>query len=286
MAAEYGVPFPDDLFAFHEFMRAEPKRCKQLGLAADGPLALLANEDRPPRDDRFFNDPPEFFTVLRGPIDGLHWGYWFDHPGELPRWSSPTTPTTRSQIRVDGATLFEAVRKYIETSGADDADHVAMREALAKHVPAVRKRREIGDAYLKKYGDVAIRKPTVQTRTRLGIVVDRKRYRPLGQRDPFTKKMDYWPEASDVKRYVAAARKATAEGFPGTALKLGHDLWIYRDHHAASHEMLALAYSALGRDTLKAQLARAIAYRKRYAGSASKPLPREARVCGYFRDSF
>jgi len=267
IAAEYGVRFPDDLFAFHEFMRAEPRRCKQLGLAADGPLALLANLDRPPRDDRFFNDPPEFFTVLRGPIDGLHWGYWFDQPGELDPVVVSYDADDAFAIRVDGATLFEAVRKYIETSGADDADHVAMREALAKHVPALRKRREVGDAYLKKYGDVTIRKPTVQTRTRLGIVVDRKRYRPLGQRDPFTKKTDYWPEASDVKRYVAAARKATADGYPETALKLGHDLWIYRDHHAASHEMLGLAYSALGRDTLKAQLARAIAYRKRYAGS-------------------
>jgi hypothetical protein len=249
-------------------MRAEPKRCKQLGLAADGPLALLANEDRPPRDDRFFNDPPEFFTVLRGPIDGLHWGYWFDHPGQLKPVVVSYYANDAFEIRLDGATLFEAIRKYIETSGTDEADHVAMREALAKHVPAMRKRREVGDAYLKKYGAPAIRKATVQTRSRLGIVIDKKRYRPLGQRDPFTKKKtDYWPEASEVKRYVTAARKATADGYPGTALKLGHDLWIYRDHHAASHEMLGLAYSALGRDALKAQLARAIAYRKRYAGS-------------------
>jgi len=88
-----------------------------------------------------------------------------------------------------------------------------------------------------------------------------------GARDPFTKKGDYWPETADVKRFVAAARKAAADGYPGTALKLGHDLWSYRDHHAASHEMLGLAYSALGRDALKPQLARAIAYRKRYGGS-------------------
>lgn len=265
VAAEYGVPFPDDLFAFHEFMRAEPRRCKELGLTPDGPLALLANKDRPPREDRFFNDPPEFFTVLRGPVDGLHWGYWFDHPGEL----KPVVVSYADdafELRVDGATLFDAVRRYIETRAPDEADHAAAREALGKYSPALRKRREVGDAYLKKYG-AAVRKATVQTRSRLGIVVDKKRYRPLGKRDPFTRKSDYWPEAADVKRFVAAARKASAEGYPGTALKLGHDLWIYRDHHAASHELLGLAYSALGRDALKAQLARAIAYRKRYGGS-------------------
>lgn len=268
VAAEYGVPFPEDLFAFHEFMRAEPKRCRELGLSPDGPLALLANKDRPPRDDRFFNDPPEFFTVLRGPADGLHWGYWFDHPGELKPVVVSYDANDAFAIHVDGATLFEAVRKYLERSDPDAADHAAAREALGKYAPALRKRREVGDAYLKKYGDAALRKATVQTRSRIGVVVDKKRYRPLGKRDPFTKKKgDYWPEAADVKRFVAAARKAAADGFPGAALKLGHDLWMYRDHHAASHEMLGLAYSALGRDALKSQLARAIAYRKRYGGS-------------------
>jgi hypothetical protein len=267
VVAEYGVPFPDDLFAFHEFMRAEAKRCKQLGLSPDGPLALLANKERHPRDDRFFNDPPELFTVLRGPADGLHWGYWFDDPGELKPVVVSYDSNDSFEIRVDGATLFEAVRKYIETSDAEAADHAAPREAMGTYAPALRKRREVGDAYLKKYGAAAIRKPTVQTRSRIGIVVDKKRYRPLGRRDPFTNKGDYWPEAADVKRFVSAARKAAADGYPGTALKLGHDLWIYRDHHAASHDMLGLAYSALGRDALNAQLARAIAYRKRYAGS-------------------
>jgi hypothetical protein len=267
VAAAYGVPFPDDLFAFHEFMRAEPKRCQALGLAVDGPLALLANKERHPRDDRFFNDPPEFFTVLRGPAGGLHWGYWFDDPGELKPVVVSYGAKDGFEIRVEGATLFDAVRKYIETSDPEAADHGAAREALGKYAPALRKRREVGAAYLKKYGDAAIRKATVQTRTRIGLVIDKKRYRPLGKRDPFTKKGDYWPDGADVKRFVGAARKAAADGFPGTALKLGHDLWIYRDHHAASHEMLGLAYSALGRDVLKAQLARAIAYRKRYAGS-------------------
>jgi len=265
--AEYGVSFPDDLFAFHEFLRAEPKRCKELGLSPDGPLALLANKDRPPREDRFFNDPPEFFTVLRGPVDGLHWGYWFDHPGQLKPVVVSYPADETFAIRLDGVTLFDAVRKHVEALPAADGDHAAAREALAAYSPTLGRRREIGDAYLKKYGSPAIRKPTVQTRSRLGIVVDKKRYRPLGARDPFIKKGDYWPETADVKKFVAAARKAAADGYPGTALKLGHDLWIYRDHHAASHEMLGLAYSALGRDALKPQLARAIAYRKRYGGS-------------------
>ena len=37
--------------------------------------------------------------------------------------------------------------------------------------------------------------------------------------------------------------------------------------------MLGLAYSALGRDALKSQLARAIAYRKRFSDRASRSAP-------------
>ena len=90
-------------------MRAEPKRCKELGLSVDGPLALLANKERHPRDDRFFNDPPEFFTVLRGPADGLHWGYWFDQPGELTRGPALFIEVGRLDQLLDDAELVVGV---------------------------------------------------------------------------------------------------------------------------------------------------------------------------------
>jgi hypothetical protein len=128
------------------------------------------------------------------------------------------------------------------------------------------KRREIGSRYLDKYAHATKpstrRRPIAATRSQIGIVVDKKRYRPLGKRDPF-ETWSYEPEGAEVERFVAAARKAAAAGFPGAALKLGHDLWIYKQHHTSSYEMLDLAYTALGRDVLRQQLANAIATRRR-----------------------
>lgn len=66
-----------------------------------------------------------------------------------------------------------------------------------------------------------------------------------------------------IDALVAAARAACADGFPGGALKLGHDLWQHRDHARASYAMLGLAYEKLGRPILRDVLARAVAFRAR-----------------------
>jgi len=283
----YGFPFPDDLYAFHDFVQVHGKRCVPLGVRIDGPLALLTKQR--PDAERFYDDPPELFTVLTGNIDGLHWGYWFDHPGKSEPVVASYYANDVFELRIDGSTLFEAVRGQLEAfhrdaedSCEDDPvnaagyrkrldDYAETREALATHSHVLRKRREIGSRYLDKYIRTAKpptkRRPIAPTRSKIGIVVDKKHYRPLAKNDPF-QVPGYRPKAPEVTRVVATARKAAARGFPGAALKLGHDLWIYKEHHAASHEMLELAYSALGRDVLRQQLAKAVAYRQACDGSA------------------
>lgn len=93
-------------------------------------------------------------------------------------------------------------------------------------------------------------------------MVPKKQYRALAKSDPF-ERWNYEPKAKEVKAQVAGAKKALAEGFAGTALKLGHDLWISSEFRAQSAELLDLAYAALGRETLRAQLKKATAWRKR-----------------------
>ena len=51
------------------------------------PFEVLAGrfDGRVPRNSlllhwRYYDDPPEFFTVLAGGTDGLHWGYFLDDP--------------------------------------------------------------------------------------------------------------------------------------------------------------------------------------------------------------
>jgi hypothetical protein len=97
----------------------------------------------------------------------------------------------------------------------------------------------------------------------MGIVVGPGEYRPLPGSDRFAVH-DYEPTATDVAAYTAAALAALGDGCPGSALKLGHDLWCYRDFHEASYELLELAYRALDRPVLVESLKAAAAFRAKH----------------------
>src|SRR6516162_9147974 len=91
----YGFDFPEDLFCFWEFInRVSPLEpltalAETAGVHLVGPFEVLAG-----RFDgrvspyhqhlhwRYADDPPEFFTVVAGGADGLHFGYYLDDPGE------------------------------------------------------------------------------------------------------------------------------------------------------------------------------------------------------------
>ena len=93
----YGFDFPDDLFRFWEFVNRlrplEPLAAlADVGVHLAGPFDVLAGrfDRRTPRHSpllhwRYHNDPPEFFTVLLGDTDGLHWGYYLDDPANCSR---------------------------------------------------------------------------------------------------------------------------------------------------------------------------------------------------------
>ena len=62
-----------------------------LNIQLSGPFEVLAGEfDRPNAPQslllhwRWRFDPAEFFTVMVGGTDGLHWGYCYDDPAQLP----------------------------------------------------------------------------------------------------------------------------------------------------------------------------------------------------------
>src|SRR5262245_8934778 len=92
----YGVDFPDDLFALWdracELDSDHPRQAfGVLGVYLCGPFDVLAGkyDAAPPEkplwlEDRSYWDPPEFFTIFWGDMDGLHWGYWFDDPSRPP----------------------------------------------------------------------------------------------------------------------------------------------------------------------------------------------------------
>src|SRR5262245_7895190 len=93
----------------------------------------------------------------------------------------------------------------------------------------------------------------------MGIVVPDGRYRPLSGDDPF-RLWNYRPTSRGVQERTEEALQLLARGYPGAALKLGKDLWVYRDCRGASHALLDAAYADVSRTLLRELLQMAIAF--------------------------
>jgi hypothetical protein len=277
----YGFAFPTGLYAFHEFWKKHAPLFEDSGLGVVGPFDLLANAKAKvdPGGDwpRFYNDPPELFTVMVGDTDGLHWGYSFDDTSSEPVVASyygndafemSEHPTLFHALREDLELRVRDALDYAETDRENAADYEARlekagraRQALSR--VALSERKETGAAYVKRYlSKKTSRKVVAKTRHHMGIVVPKNQYRALAAKDPF-EKWNYVPKARDVKAMMKKARDLADEGKPGAALKLGQDLWGYAAFHDASAEMLDLAYEKLGRPVLRDYLTRAMKYRRK-----------------------
>ena len=124
----YGFDFPNDFFEFYEFSQENPSFFRG-GLAGyESPLGIsLGNvfnvfekkndfkNSHTLKTDRYYNDPPEFFTLLRGNSDGLHWGYYVDAPGELPPVISSYYSNDAFELSYNGVSLFEMLRAELES---------------------------------------------------------------------------------------------------------------------------------------------------------------------------
>jgi hypothetical protein len=281
----YGFDFPEDLFRFWEFARRlrplEPLEAlaDPLGIILVGPFDVLTGRcDRHrPRLSlllhwRFYDDPPEFFTVLTGNTDGLHWGYFLDDPLSSPASVASYYSRDAYEFSADGDNLFEAVRLHLEWDYStcleyieDDPEHADdYREDLDK-LDALRKslmgygtgdRPEVGDDYSDIYLGVSSRNDriTAETAENMGVVVPKEKYRRVALKG--VKYWTYLKKTANPVRVVEAARRALRDGYPGTALKIGKDLWAAggKRKEAYAAELLDAAYAALGREALRTVL--------------------------------
>ena len=282
----YGFDFPDDFFRFWELSTRlrplEPLSAldEATGISLVGPFEVLAGrfDGRSPRYSqllhwRYSMDPPEFFTVLAGGGDGLHAGYYLDDPATGVGCMASYFALDVFEMAVDGDDLFAAVRLSVEEQWAaceldhsyqlmDDEEHdeslarlAALREQLTAFGTA--ERPEVGQAYMDLYSGRAPRRPApvAATREGMGIVVPPELYRPLPVKDK--KLWSLLGKDDDPVELVEEARRALREGFPGTALKLGKDLWSFGGGRRAeyAYELLDAAYAALGREPLRLVLA-------------------------------
>jgi hypothetical protein len=281
LRAAFGFDFPDDFHRLWELACAlrplEPLLAlEDVRMVLVGPFEVLAGrfDGVTPRHDlrlhwRYHDDPPEFFTMLAGDSDGQHWGYYLDDPAAGEGCVANYFARDTFELLADGDTLFEAVRLHLEYQHRDcaelredDPEYAADYEDALGKLDALRarltrvatgERPEIGDAYVERYDGRASRKGRVvaQTTEGMGIVVPRALYRPLSLADKaLWRRLRRESDPADV---VEEARQALADGFPGTALKLGKDLWAAGGEQRTwyAYELLESAYEALGREPLR-----------------------------------
>lgn len=281
LRALYGFDFPEDFFQFWGFvnrlMPLEPLVALRdaTGLVLVGPFEVMAGRfDRrtPPLSPllhwRYYMDPPEFFTVLAGSEDGFHVGYYLDDPGKQPGCLASYWARDAFEMASAGDTLFDAVRLDLEYHyrdyqdyRAEDPDNAADYDAQLREIDALREclccfatgdRSEVGEAYAERYAGRCSRQARVVAATRegMGIVVPPERYRSLTLKD--RKLWSQLRKQRDPVEVVEEARQALRDGFPGTALKLGKDLWSFPGKTKVAHayDLLEAAYATLRRDRL------------------------------------
>jgi hypothetical protein len=285
LRAEYGFDFPNDFYRFWDFVNRlaplDPLHAltEALEVVLVGPFEVLAGrfDGRVPRHSlllhwRYYDDPPEFFTVLAGGGDGLHWGYFLDDPPRGTACVASYYARDAYELSADGDTLFEAVRLHLEYSQRDwedyrdedpkDAEHyetslerlAVLRGRLMEVATADRP--ETGEEYTERYAGVTSREESVvaETMEGIGIVVPPALYRPLEMDD--RKLWRHLRRTEDPAGVVEEARQALRDGFAGTALKLGKDLWATTGARKAAQacDLLDATYAALGREVLRGVL--------------------------------
>lgn len=270
----YGFEFPDDFFGIYEFAQQNPDYFKG-GLAGyESPLGISLGsvfdvfkekndfkKSHSIKTDRYYNDPPEFFTLMYGDSDGLHYGYYVDAPNELAPVVSSYYSNDAFSLSCNGNTLFEMLRFELEsqTLGAldtlDDPEYNseeyleqlnAMREELKKYFGEDRS--EIGEAYFDKYHGNS-RADFPKTRCGMGINVPKSEYKEILGLDQF-QIWNYKPSREEVLNLQNKCNQLLEEGLSGNLLKLGKDLWIYKEFREVSYAALEKSYKALGRDVL------------------------------------
>ena len=247
----YGFDFTDELFAFwdwHQGLSSEDKRtfADVLGLALVGPFDVLAGrfDGASPRYPavlhwRYVLDPPEFFTVLSGNIDKLHWGYWFDDPGRKEPVVAHYYAADAYELKRD-VSLFAALENHIERRREGVEERLEYDPAGAEDY---RKELEVLAAFCAKLPETkeptSVRKTIAATPEGMGIVAPPETYaRP-------------WPSTPDVideAAIVELVDRELAAGRPGTVLFIGRSIW--EPARTLAFEVLARAYGALDRAPL------------------------------------
>ncbi|XP_001606296.2 histone PARylation factor 1 isoform X1 [Nasonia vitripennis] len=122
------VSMPNDFYKFYDFCNdlkpSDPATAFKIAdIKLVGPYDVLCGliTSKTPGGDvllthwRYYYDPPEFQTVLKGnDKEGLHFGYWRDRPSSNPVFVATNCSNVSHKIKPVAENIFGAVANYLE----------------------------------------------------------------------------------------------------------------------------------------------------------------------------
>jgi len=263
----YGIEFPKDVELLWELAcKIEPTNPtaafkETLDISLVGPFDILAGsfDKLKPKLSmylhyRYFLDPPEFFTVLHGGIDGLHWGFWFDDPNKLPPRMCSYYRNDAYSLRNCAPGLIASViehlneqRKGILENIKYDSKHKAEYQEDLAELEILRPKLE---NLIQRLPMSEVVKRNVPSRWGMGFFVPQNNYAPM--EIPESDVLKLLESGKNISKLVNRVERDCKNGNYGLGLQVGHLLWAYsnKSTQAAGTKLLALAYKQLKRTIL------------------------------------
>lgn len=283
----YGFALPDSFYTFWDLVQSLPEGEQTLvdamGLKLAAPFDALRDSFDPKDYDpigaaRHYNDPPELFTIFEGvnEYSELHMGYWVsrimtdspDYMVAYHHWDNDF------EINAAGEDIYFAVRFWLEmvydeagysvdddddSGDADDDGYWATKVQLDDLRERLREvtgddRDERGYEYMDLYGYDLYLPSNTRTVDGAGVFVPYSSYRKVSyDKGYLSSSLFTWETAHE---YYAEGLQHLRDGFPGSALKIGRDLWCFPQYFDIATDLMMGAYSALGRDVHRWVVAR------------------------------
>ncbi|XP_023933517.1 histone PARylation factor 1 [Lingula anatina] len=276
------MEMPDDFYEFWEFCKTLNPECPSdalvecLGLQLVGPYDVLAGQcvkvnssGAPPcylRHWRYFYDPPEFLTVIKGD-DTLqfHIGYYRDDPKELPCFVATNAAAENGIIKPMGENVFACVKLLIDEKIKKDKSSKAKLTDLQSKLISWSEKKSYSLEAQTKAMKARAKKVVCKTFHGAGIVVpvdaNEVGYREMPESPADLKKMFKKIENSKteeernvnidpLQELITLVQFANDECDYGEGLELGLDLFTYGGGDTFKGFILALlpmAYQFLQR---------------------------------------
>ncbi|XP_061165509.1 histone PARylation factor 1-like [Saccostrea echinata] len=285
---KYLMDMPEDFYQFWEFCKKQngshPENAMKslLGWTLVGPYDILAgkhkgvNKNKKGRRPKFllhyryYYDPPEFMTVVKGDKDTqFHIGYFRDEPSEMPVFVAVNQAKDSCKITPKGENIFGAVKNIIdeELKSADQDQKKKLKDFQNQLIDFAKSRKlclDLQSNEMKKRN----KKVVCKTFHGAGIVVpvDKNEvgYRPVPETPADLKKMfkkvveskskeERDKNMDPIQELITLVQFANDECDYGEGLELGMDLFSFGGEvlHPLIQHLLPLAYQLLGRFEFK-----------------------------------